>query len=274
MKFSALTAVRRTGPHTFDVTIEPSAFIVRGPNGGYLAALMLRAMTEVVDGLDGNRGRGPRRAGRPVRSLTLHYPRAPAAGPATITTEVVRVGRSLATVTARLEQDGSPAVVALGAFSPAWPAPSWAHDPPPDVPGPDETGPPPRDRPPMPFIRHWDHRLALGAPPGATAARAETGGWMRLADPEPVDAPIVAAMTDAWFPAAFTMIESGVPTVDLTIHFRVALPYAGLGPTDFALVRFVSRTAAEGFVEEDGELWAPDGTLVAQSRQLAVILPG
>jgi len=126
----------------------------------------------------------------------------------------------------------------------------------------------------MPFMQHWDHRYALGAAPEQKADRAETGGWLRLAVPEPVDAMVVAAMTDAWFPAAFAIVDGPVPTVDLTIHFRVALPYVALGPTDYALVRFVSRTASDGFVEEDGELWAPDGVLIAQSRQLAVLLPG
>ncbi len=85
---------------------------------------------------------------------------------------------------------------------------------------------------------------------------------------------VVAAMCDAWVPAAFALVDAPVPTVDLTIHFRVALPYAGLGPEDFVLARFVSRTAMEGFVEEDGQLWAPDGTLLAHSRQLAILLPG
>ena len=37
-------------------------------------------------------------------------------------------------------------------------------------------------------------------------------------------------------------------------------------------VRFRTTVASEGFLEEDGELWAPDGTLVAHSRQLGLIL--
>jgi hypothetical protein len=204
----------------------------------------------------------------------VHYARAPVAGPATVTTELVRVGRSLVTCEARLEQAGKPALIALGAFSPAWAGPSWQHEPVPDVPGPDAPGLPVSERPPMPFTRYWDHRYALGTPPGRKADTAETGGWLRLAEAQPVDAMVVAAMCDAWIPAAFALVDTPVPTVDLTVHFRVGLPYAELGPEDFALVRFVSRTGSDGFVEEDGHVWAPDGTLVAHSRQLAILLPG
>jgi hypothetical protein len=35
---------------------------------------------------------------------------------------------------------------------------------------------------------------------------------------------------------------------------------------------FRSSLAGEGFFEEDGRLWAPDGTLLAHSRQLALTL--
>jgi acyl-CoA thioesterase len=267
VNFAELTAVTRTSTDTFELDVEPSSFIVRGPNGGYLAAVLLRAMSARVAAI----GAEPARS---VRSLTVHYARAPVAGAATITTEIVRVGRSLVTCSARLDQHGKPALVAISAFSPAWSGPGWQHDRPPDVPGPDTVGLPVRDRPPLPFTQYWDHRVAIGAPPGTKSDKAETGGWMRLAEPQPVDAMVVAAMCDAWFPAAFAMVDAPVPTVDLTIHFRVALPYPGLGPEDFVLARFVSRTAMEGFVEEDGQLWAPDGTLIAHSRQLAILLPG
>lgn len=61
---------------------------------------------------------------------------------------------------------------------------------------------------------------------------------------------------------------NGVPTIDLTVHFRQA-PSRQPG---WALVRFRTTVAAEGYVEEDGEAWSADGRLLAQSRQLAVVV--
>src|SRR5262245_10701297 len=101
--FREITEVTRTDESTFAADIDGSSFIVRGPNGGYLAALIMRALEATVADLD-----GPARA---ARSLTIHYPAAPMAGPSTITTELIRVGRSLVTMSARLEQDGKPMAV-------------------------------------------------------------------------------------------------------------------------------------------------------------------
>src|SRR5215471_3679275 len=73
MSFAELTAVHRDDTDRFAIDVDESSFIVRGPNGGYIAAVLLRALTaRIAD--DGVANRAP-------RSLTVHYPSPPAAGP-------------------------------------------------------------------------------------------------------------------------------------------------------------------------------------------------
>ena len=76
-------------------------------------------------------------------------------------------------------------------------------------------------------------------------------------------------MSDGWLPAAFSKLGrfAIVPTFDLTIHFRAPLP----APGEWLLAEYRSAVSAGGAWEEDGELWTQDGTLVAQSRQLAMM---
>ena len=83
-----------------------------------------------------------------------------------------------------------------------------------------------------------------------------------------------AVRTGRAAPSMFNRIGSvvGVPTVDLTVHLRAELPPAHARDDDWYLVTFRSRVAAEGFAEEDGELWSRDGRLLAQSRQLALVM--
>jgi hypothetical protein len=122
-------------------------------------------------------------------------------------------------------------------------------------------------------MRNYDLRWALGGQPGVAGALAESGGWMRAREPRAIDAPLVAAMTDAWAPAAFVALGRFVaaPTLDLTIHIRRPLPPAGSAPADHVLGRFRSGLSVAGVWEEDGELWTPGGELIAQSRQLALV---
>ncbi len=79
------------------------------------------------------------------------------------------------------------------------------------------------------------------------------------------------ALADAWMPPVFGRITqpAAVPTIDLTVHLRNPQP---VDVDDWVLVVFRSTVASDGFIEEDGELWSRDGTLLAQSRQLAVVL--
>jgi acyl-CoA thioesterase len=262
--FERDTAVARTGDGGWTADCRPDWFAPRGPNGGYIAATILRAMQGELALGEG--------AGRPVRSLTLHYLRPPLAGPLEISVRVERTGRSLSNVTARLEQDGRLCVIAAGAFSVDFPAPASYADPAPDVAPPKAElyVPPEGDGVPamaLRFATSW----AIGPPPLSGGDQALTGGWIGFAEgPEDLDAPALAMLTDAWLPSPFTRLQAplSAPTVDLTIHFR-APELAVAAPV---LCVFRSRFAHGGFFEEDGELWSADGVLLAQSRQLALLI--
>ena len=235
----------------------------RGPLGGYVMALMLAGLERAV----GDPARSP-------RSCTMHFLRPPRAGAVTVRTTVERAGRTLTSVSGRLEQDGKLMGLALGAFSTPWESPLLNDSPIPDVdPSEGRTTTGARSIPdtiPPPFVERMVFQHRFGPPLFSGADHGEVGGWLGLREQRPLDAPAVAMLADAWFPAPWPRLRAlaPAPTIDLTIHFRSPLPL----PDGMLLGRFRSRLVRDGFFEEDGELWAPDGTLVAQSRQLGLLI--
>jgi hypothetical protein len=163
--------------------------------------------------------------------------------------------------------------LALAACSVAWPGPLLSDAPMPDVPPADGRGPHAREIPGTerpPFTERVTMQRRFGEPPFSRADHGEVGGWLGLFEERSVDALTVSLLADAWYPAAWPRLSglAVAPTIDLTVHFRCPLPLAD----SLLLGRFRSRLVRDGFFEEDGELWAPDGTLVAQSRQLGLLI--
>lgn len=265
VEFDAHTAVASLGDGGYRASMNQAWWVARGPNGGYVAAVLLRALSmELAD------------SGRPPRSLTVHFTAPPAEGEVRIDVRLERSGRSLSTLSARMTQGDRLVALALGAFSSAWPdTHDFATLRPPAAGEPGEGIAPPRAADQLPPVaRRWEFRGTIGGIVFSGGEEALTGGWLRLSEPRAMDAFVVAAMTDAWFPAVFTRLTrpAALPTVDLTIHFRVPLPPPGAADAGWTLAVFRSGVARDGFVEEDGELWTPEGTLLAQSRQLALVI--
>ena len=251
----------------FDAHVSGEWRAGRGPHGGYLAAMLLRALTRAV----GEPARAP-------RSMTIHYARAPETGPVTITTTLQRAGRSLSTLSARLEQDGRLMALVLAAFSVPWTAPELSEAHMPRVQPPDS----PRESPAAlhkfapPFTKHLVIQPRIGPVPfQGSSEPMSVGAWLGLRDPaRALDALALALFSDSLYSPPFIKLDGPgtSPTIDLTIHFRA---HAGAlsTPGNLCLARFDTTLVHEGFFEEDGHIWAPDGTLLAQSRQLAILMP-
>jgi acyl-CoA thioesterase len=261
--FGRATAVEALGDGAWRATCEPSWNTQLGPNGGYLAAIVLRAMAAELDD-----------AARAARSLTCHYLRPPGAGELRVEVKVERSGRSLSTVSARLSQGGALCVIAVGAFAVDFRGALDYAAAPPQMPAPDDVE---RLAPVaiVPITEHFEMRPTIGAPLYAGADESTSGGWLRFADPQPLDAPALAMLADAWWPSPMPRLTrpAAAPTIDLTVHFRAPASAAAV-LEEPVLAVFRSSTAAGGFFEEDGELWSAHGVLLAHSRQLGLLVDG
>ncbi len=283
--FDADTAVRelrRTGGGEQPAEVELAADVSpdwragRGPHGGYLAAMLLRALIATMA--------DPQRA---PRSLTIHYARAPEPGPVSILARIERQGRSLSTLSARMEQEGKLIALALAAFSVPWSAPEVLELPMPDVapPDPQQQAGAPLFKHAPPFTRHIVVQPRIGAVPFTGSEEPmEIGSWLGLAEPRAIDAISLAFFSDALFSPPFIRLRepATTPTVDLTVHFRKALTAAAApigndarvqhAEGELCFARFRSGLIQDGFFEEDGVIWAADGTVLAQSRQLGIVM--
>ncbi|MBA0051715.1 thioesterase family protein [Streptomyces sp. AJS327] len=264
-EFDRDTAVRRTGPGDYRAELSGGWGIGHALNGGYLLAVLGRALGEELPHPD-------------PFTVSAHYLSATSAGPATVRVDTLRAGRTLSTATAGLYQTGPdgeeterirvlatygdlaalPDDVRTSAKPPAMPPPEGcfsAADAPKGTDGGSE------------MVHRLDLRMdpsTCGWAVGTPSGRGEMRAWLGLADGRAAD-PLSLLMTvDALPPTAFELGLTGwVPTVELTVHVRGR-------PAPGALrVAISTRNLAGGFLEEDAEIWDSEDRLVAQSRQLA-----
>jgi acyl-CoA thioesterase len=263
--FDRAIAVDAQDPARVAATLDGAWSTPAGLNGGYVAAVVLNAVIAALG-----------RPERHPRSLTLHYLSPPHPGPAVVEVTEERSGRTMSSVSARLVQEDRTRVLALAALGGSYRSQAEFSSPAAELPPFEDSKQLEWSAPGFPIVDFFDLRPAIGPVPFVEppAGEAVTGGWMRLQDGHrPLDAPLLAMYADAWWPAPFVRmpVPSPAPTIDLTIHFRADGALQRLDPGTPVMARFATGTVHEGFFEEDGELWAPDGTLLAISRQLAIL---
>jgi acyl-CoA thioesterase len=256
------TALVPVAPGRFSGSVSERFWVQSGPNGGYLAAIALRGATSAIP--------EPTRA---PRSLHVRYLAAPKAGAFELASEVIRRGRSMTTVAVRMAQDGRDFLHASACFSEAFSSISFQ-----DCAMPEAL---PLDRSHavekrIAMNHQFDMWRAIGGVERGSP-RALSGGWIRFADPRPVDALALAALWDAWPPAVFARafehrFRGAVPTVEVSVYFRRRVPLPHATPGDYVLLEVESTMADEGVTEESAEIWSQDGLLLAQSRQLALLM--
>ncbi|MFG3048291.1 thioesterase family protein [Streptomyces sp. NPDC048241] len=269
-EFDRDTEVVRRAPGVYDIDLSAGWTIITAVNGGYLLAVLGRALADTLPHPD-------------PFTVSAHYLTASQPGPAVIRTETVRTGRTLSTGQASLFQydaEGNEVerirVLASYGDLAALPDDVRTTATPPAIPplerclGP-EDGPAPVDG-----SSAITERLMLKLDPatvgwavGAPSGKGEMRAWFGLADGRDADPLSLLLAVDALPPTAFEIGLTGwVPTVELTVHVRHR---PAPGPLR---VSITTRNLAGGFLEEDAEVWDSEDRLVAQSRQLARVRLG
>ncbi|MEM1089923.1 MAG: thioesterase family protein [Pseudomonadota bacterium] len=206
-------------------------------------------------------------------TVTGHFLRPVAAGPAQLTCDEIKRGRLLTTMRGDLIVDGRLALTLLGAFSDldrqGQGSQFYAGSPPP-LPPLEDCVPawhlPTADA----LYRRIQIRCAADDPTILGGKRGGTGAleaW--IAPPEGAEVATcddLLLLVDCFPPPVFDLDLpiNWTPTVELTVHVR------GVPAPGWLRARCSTRFVRDGLLEESVELWDSADQLVAQSRQLAV----
>ena len=192
------------------VALDTTMTGFRGANGGYLMAVALRSMLAAIG-----------EAERVPRTLSTHLLAPVTTDAVDVRVAVERAGGSMSTASARLEQNGVPAALLLGAFGRGGDSIARHDVAMPDVPAPEDCAP--LIEKPVPQAGTGlavEHRPAAPPLPLTGSGRAEILVWMRLADDRPVDTVDATFLADCGPPGLYGALDAYVamPSTDITLR--------------------------------------------------------
>lgn len=263
---SDLSAPTPTSPGRYSLDVPEGWRQGRGAYGGLVIASMVRAIEHAVGD-----------PARMVRSITAELPGPVMAGAAEITVDILRTGNSLSTARAALSQGGEVKTHAVGVLAAtrsgsgplAWQeltrpdVAAWSTIEPVSMAGADAALWPE-------FAHHFEYRVVEGMPACGTS---RTLGWLRPRLPGGLrDVAHIAAVIDAWWPAALCKLPTAHPMATIVYTLDIVAGIAGLDPEAPMIYRATAPVLADGYCLETRELWGEDGRLIAINHQTFAII--
>jgi hypothetical protein len=236
-------------------------------HGGYLLGVLAQAALDEVSAASGH---------DVPEAVTGTFLRAPDPGPAVVTVDVLRRGRGVTQVRARLDQDDRPCVEAAVVLAADTGAASREGDLSPDPvaltpfeqcdrrPVDTDDG-----RGPLPLMEVIDTRIdpaSAGFLSGRPTGEGRIAGWVELDTREHWTPVGVLVALDVLPPASFDLgIYGWSPTMSLTAHVH-AVP----APGPLRAVQWVDHLAGAR-MHESCRVWDTAGRMVGQATQLAAV---
>ena len=254
--FDRDTTLKETAPSVYSGAISENWLINKNPNGGYLMAILARAMRDKSE-----------KTSTPI--ITANYISRCRPGDVTVRVEEISVSKQFSRYEARLFQEGAEKIRAFGTFADENIDCAINRN--------ESSAPQLAERkacigmPPIPGFTVFDNIELLLDPPcagwlqGKLIDTSENRGWFRFRETRPHDLLSVLQIADSMPPAAFVSqgVTAWVPTIELSVSIR------SIPDTEWLRCKLRTRHITCGLLEADCEVWDETGSLAAISRQIA-----
>lgn len=248
--------LKETAPSIYTGTISKNWLINKNPNGGYLMAILAKAMSDKSD-----------KKSTPI--ITANYISRCLPGWIQVRVEEISVSKQFSRYEARLFQGGAEKIRAFGTFA--------AENLECTINRNESSAPELAERefcfrmPSIPGYTVFDNLELLLDPPcagwlqGKLIETSENRGWFRLRETRRHDIFSVLQIVDSMPPAAFASqgVTAWVPTIEMSVSIR------SIPETQWLKCKLRTRHITCGLLEADCEVWDETGSLAAISRQIA-----
>ncbi len=259
--YTSILTNRTIDGNSATLKLTPDWLQGRSGFGGWQAALALEAMRAVL-------GDTP-----PLRSLQANFLAPVPQGNVTATAELLRRGKSVAQLEARIFVDEKPAFIALGIFGAERETTVNLHPTPPSISNAPEnlTDWPFVEGEVPAFARNFHMRWAAGTPPYSGDTSADALVFVRFRDDPVATETHLVCLADAIPPSALSVLTT--PAMLSTINWTLEVLHLPTEEeaTDWFCFDTSLTAARSGYAWENTAIWSRQGKLAALSRQCVAV---
>jgi acyl-CoA thioesterase len=261
MQFSEVLASLVAEADAYSVNVSEGWTQGRSAFGGLQAAIAVTAMRQQVT------------KDVPLRTLQVTFIAPVPPGRLRVTATVLRSGRSATHVEARIFDGDQIACLAIGIFGRG--RDSVIRVAPEYVPA-KRT---PQEAPQLPFIegvtpsftRHIEFRWAAGGFPFSGAPKPRTQIYLRMMEGRDTGEAEIIALADAIPSPGLSVLKVPAPASSSTWTLEFLTTEYDRSPDGHWLFSAEVTAGSDGYLNQSGTLWSPDGRAVALSRQSVVV---
>jgi acyl-CoA thioesterase II len=265
MDFDSLISIARTQHQQPEVLISVPKDWSQGRTvfGGLSAAILYSAAREYIE------------EDRQLRSMTTNF-----VGPLLFDTpfqinvEIVREGKNVSQVLARIIQEDKNCVLTQFCFAKARQSKTAVkNNDQHNMAVPKKANFIPNIPKVTPnFLRHYELSIDDGGLPFTGKKSSHYYGWMRFKEsPQTITEAHIISMIDAWPPTLIQQLRWPAPASTVSWNLEFIYPHRPFAPSDWLAYKEDTRQAADGYGHTEATIWDIHGEVIALSRQTTAV---